>query len=92
MTERSAPRTRRGSAAVEAVMEEFELRSRLDEPDAAAAAPGDYDLAWVHGRIDAARRAAEADVLSADEALEWLAREVGRELPDDTLDEDYDRG
>jgi hypothetical protein len=91
MTERSVPRTRRGSAAVEAAMEEFELRTRLDEPDASVVAPGDYDLAWVHGRIDAARRAADADVLTADEALDWLARAVGRELPDDALDEDYDR-
>ncbi len=91
MTERSAPRTRRGAAAVEAAMEEFELRSRLDELDASAEAPGDYDLAWAHGRIDAARRAAEADVLTADEALDWLARAVGREAPDDALDEDYDR-
>jgi hypothetical protein len=92
MTERSAPRTRRGAAAVEAAMEEFELRTRLDEPDASVTASGDYDLAWAHDRIDAARRAAEADVLTADEALDWLARSVGQEVPDDALDEDYDRG
>lgn len=81
--------TRRGSAAVEAAIEEYELRQRTDEPDGASARSGDYDLAWVRGRIDAARRAANADIVSADEALSWLAGEVGRELPDDTpFDED----
>ena len=82
-------RTRRGSAAVEAAIEEYELRERTDEPHRPAAPAGDYDLAWVRGRIDAARRAADADIVSADEALSWLAAEVGQELPDDApLDED----
>lgn len=80
-TRPTAPRTRRGGEAVQAAIEELELRERLDEPDAAAARPGSYDLAWAKGRIDAARRAADADVVTADEALEWLAAEVGRELP-----------
>ncbi len=81
------PRTRRGAAAVEAAIEEFELRSRLDEPDASVTEPGDYDLGWAYGRIEAARRAADADVISSEEALTWLAAEVGRELPDE-LDEE----
>lgn len=81
-------RTRRAAAAVEALIEEYDLRTRIDEPDGASIQPGTYDLSWAHGRIEAARRAAEADVVTADEALEWLAAEVGRELPDDALDED----
>lgn len=89
--EPTTPRTRRGSAAVEAAIEEFELRARLDEPDASVAKQGDYDLGWAHSRIEAARRAAAADVVTADEALEWLANEVGRELPTDVFDDDYDR-
>ena len=82
------PRTRRAAAAVEALIEEYDLRSRIDEPDGATVAPGSYDLSWAHGRIEAARRAAEADVVTAAEALDWLAAEVGRELPDDSFDED----
>jgi hypothetical protein len=88
MVERSVPRTRRGAAAVEAAIEEFELRERLDEQGPEAADPGDYDLSWARGRIDTARRAADADVVTADEALAWLAEEVGRELPTSALDED----
>ncbi len=82
------PRTRRAAAAVEALIEEYDLRSRIDEPNGATMDPGRYDLSWAHGRIEAARRAAEADIVTADEALAWLAAEVGRELPDDSLDED----
>jgi hypothetical protein len=92
MTERATPRTRRGADAVQAAIEEFELRQRLDESGPEQAAPGDYDLAWAHTRIDTARRAAEADVITADEALEWLAEAIGRELPGEEFDEDYDRG
>lgn len=77
------PQTRRGAAAVEAAIEEFELRTRLDEPDGSVERSGDYDLSWAYERIDAARRAADADVITSDEALAWLATEVGRELPDD---------
>lgn len=84
----TTPRTRRGAAAVEAAIEEFELRTRLDEPDASVARSGDYDLGWAYDRIDAARRAADADVITSDEALAWLAAEVGRELPDDEPVED----
>jgi hypothetical protein len=85
-------RIRRGPAAVEAAIEEFELRERLDEPDASGARPGTYDLRWAHERIDAARRAADADVITAEEALEWLASAIGRELPSTYADEDdYDR-
>lgn len=82
---------RRGSAAVEAAIEEFELRTRIDEPDASVARSSDVDLAWARTRIEAARRAAEADVVSAEEALDWLAAAVGRELPSEPTDDDYDR-
>lgn len=91
MAEQRTPRTRRGSAAVEAAIEEFDLRTRLDEPDAGASRDSELDLAWARTRIDAARRAADADVVSAEEALDWLAAAVGRELPADPANEDYDR-
>lgn len=88
----TSPRqVRRDADAVEALIEEFELRSRIDEPDGSLERSGAYDLSWAHGRIDAARRAAEADVITADEALTWLATEVGRELPDERPDEDEGR-
>jgi hypothetical protein len=87
----ATPRTRRGPAAVEAAIEEFELRERIDETDASGAGPGHYDLRWVHDRIDAARRAADADVITAEEALEWLAAAIGRELSTAPDDDDYDR-
>ena len=82
--------TRRGAAAIEAAIEEFDLRTRLDEPDGSVDRIGDYDLAWARDRIDAARRAAEADIVTSEEALAWLAAEVGRELPDDQPDEALD--
>ncbi len=91
MAGQHTPRVRRGSAAVEAAIEEFELRTRIDEPDAAVSRDSDVDLAWARTRIEAARRAADADVVSADEALDWLAAAVGRELPADPADDDYDR-
>jgi hypothetical protein len=91
MTERVSPRKRRGAEAIEAAIEEFELRTRIDEPDGSVSQPGDYDLSWALGRIDAARRAAEADVITAEEGLEWLASEVGRELPEDDLVDEPER-
>ena len=91
MTERATPTKRRGAAAVEAAIEEFELRTRLDEADASGNQPGDYDLSWAYDRIDAARRAADADVVTSEEALYWLAAEIGRELPDEEFDEDHER-
>lgn len=91
MTERVSPRKRRGAEAIEAAIEEFELRTRMDEPDASVSEPGDYDLSWALGRIDAARRAAEADVITAEEGLAWLASEVGRELPEDDLEDERER-
>lgn len=91
MAEPHTPRTRRGSDAVEAAIEEFELRTRIDETDAAASRDSEVDLAWARTRIEAARRAADADVVSAEEALDWLAAAVGRELPADPADDDYDR-
>jgi hypothetical protein len=80
--------TRRGAAAIEAAIEEFDLRTRLDEPDGSVDRAGDYDLAWARDRIDTARRAAEADIVTSQEALAWLAAEVGRELPDEQPEED----
>lgn len=88
MTDRTPPRPRRGAAAVEAAIEEFELRARLDETDPGLATGGQHDLGWARDRIDAARRAAAADVVSADEALDWLADAVGRELPDELTDDE----
>lgn len=91
MVQQVGSQKRRGAAAIEAAIEEFELRTRLDEADASVNEPGDYDLGWAYGRIAAARRAADADVITPDEALEWLAAEVGRELPDEDLDEEHER-
>lgn len=88
MSERTPPRPRRGAAAVEAAIEEFELRARLDETDPGLATSGQHDLGWARERIGAARRAAAADVVSAEEALDWLAEAVGRELPTEPDDED----
>lgn len=86
MTEPRTPRTRRGADAVEAAIEAYELAQRTDEPDASVRGEGDVDLRWVGHRIEAARNAADADVVSSDEALSWLADTVHRELeidPDD---------
>jgi hypothetical protein len=91
MEQRVRSEKRRGAAAVEAAIEEFELRTRLDEPDGSGSEPGDYDLGWALGRIEAARRAADADVITPDEALTWLAAEVGRELPDEDVEEEHER-
>lgn len=90
MMQRVGRHERRGAAAVEAAIEEFELRSRVDEPDGQVAESGNYDLGWAAGRIEAARRAADADVITSDEALEWLANEVGRELPVEDLEDEPD--
>lgn len=87
MTEPRTPRTRRGADAVDAAIEAYELAGRTDEPDAAVRGQEDVDLSWVRHRIDAARNAAEADVVSSQEALAWLADTVNRELDSD-LDED----
>lgn len=87
MTEPRTPRTRRGAEAVEAAIEAYEVAQRTDEPDLSVRGEGDLDLGWVRGRIDAARQAADADVVSSDEALAWLADTVSRELDLDT-DED----
>ncbi len=72
MTTRQTPRPRRGAEAVMAAIEAFELRQRLDEPDGSYHPTGDLDLSWARDRIDTARRAAAADVVTAEEALEWL--------------------
>ena len=87
MTEPRTPRTRRGAEAVEAAIEAFELAQRTDEPDPSVQGEGDVDLSWVRDRIDAARQAADADVISSEEALAWLADTVNHELD---LDPDED--
>lgn len=92
MTSEPAPRqvrrTRRGVEAVEAAIDAFELAERIDAPDGSVRADGDVDLAWVRDRIASARRAAAADVISADEGLNWLAATVSRELDLDDGDEE----
>lgn len=89
--ERRTPRPRRGFDAVEAAVSERELRERLDEPDPSYAESGRYDPT-VAGRLagERARRAADADVYTSDEALEDVAGQVGLDLPE-VLDDDYDR-
>ena len=87
MTEPRTPRTRRGAEAVDAAIEAYEVAQRTDEPDPSVRGEGDLDLGWVRDRIDAARQAADADVVSSEEALAWLADTVNRELDLD-VDED----
>ena len=87
MTEARTPRTRRGAEAVEAAIEAYELAERTDAPDPSVRGDDDVDLSWVRDRIDTARQAADADVVSSDEALAWLADAVNREL-DLGVDED----
>lgn len=79
MTERRAPRPRRGHDAVMAAVEAFELSQRLDEPDGSYRSAGDLDLTWARSRIETARQAAAADVVTAEEALEWLTVTVADE-------------
>lgn len=79
---------RRGHTAVEALIEEYDVLSRTDETDSSFLASRPYDLRWAHDRIGAAQRAADADVVTYEEALEWLAGSVGRELPDEALDDE----
>ena len=87
MNEPRTPRTRRGAEAVEAAIAAYERSQRTDEPDPAVRGEGDVDLSWVRDRIDAARQAADADVVSSEEALAWLADTINHELDLET-DED----
>jgi len=89
MTTRHTPRPRRGAEAVMAAVEAFELSQRLDEPDGSYRAEGDLDLSWARSRIDTARRAAAADVVTAEEALEWLAVTMADELDVDVDDDGW---
>lgn len=82
--------TRRGPEAITAVVEELELRQRLDETDPSQTREGDYDLRWVASHVPDVDVAAATDVLTPEEALERIAGVVGRELPTDP-DDDYDR-
>jgi hypothetical protein len=86
----ATPRTRRGEQALEAALEEREIRARTDEPDPSVARPADYDLRDLVD--DRARRAAAADVYTPEEALDDLAGGVGHELPDDRGEEDRRSG
>lgn len=90
MSTRQPRRTRRGAEAVDAAVEAFEIAQRIDEPDRSYAHEGDLDLTWMKGRIETARRAAAADVVSSDEALQWLADTVGREVDLELDDEPGD--
>ena len=83
MTTRQTPRPRRGPDAVMTAVEEYEVRQRLDEPDGSYGSTGDLDLTWARDRIETARRAAAADVVTAEEALEWLAGTVADERTDE---------
>jgi hypothetical protein len=83
MSTRQTPRPRRGPDAVMAAVEAFEVSQRVDEPDGSFRSSGDLDLTWARERIDTARRAAAADVVTPEEALEWLAATVTDERTDD---------
>ena len=90
MTTRHTPRPRRGAEAVMAAVEAFELSQRLDEPDGSYRTAGDLDLSWARNRIETARRAAAADVVTAEEALEWLAATMADELDVDVDDDRWE--
>lgn len=83
MSTRQTPRPRRGPDAVMAAVEAFEVSRRLDEPDGSYRSTGDLDLSWARDRIDTARQAAAADVVTPEEALEWLAATVTDERIDE---------
>jgi hypothetical protein len=83
------PRTRHGAEAVEAAIDELDIRERIDEPDASMSATGGQDLAWVREQVgEDTRVAAETDVYTPDEAMERIASTVGREYPPDEPDEE----
>jgi hypothetical protein len=88
MTTRQTPRPRRGPDAVMAAVEAFEVSQRLDEPDGSFRAIGDLDLTWARDRIETARQAAAADVVTPEEALEWLAATVTDERTDGLEDDE----
>jgi hypothetical protein len=81
---------RRGPDAVNAAIEELEIRRRLDETDPSQVRAGDYDLRWAASHAGDVPLAAGTDVYTPDEALERIAEAVGRELPEDP-DDEYDR-
>jgi len=73
-----------------AAVEAFELSQRLDEPDGSYRPDGDLDLSWARHRIQTARRAAAADVVTAEEALEWLAATMADDRADEVGDEEWE--
>jgi hypothetical protein len=79
-------RTRHGEEALDAALDERDIRERTDEPDASQAQPGDYDLSEVVD--DRLRVAAGTDVYTPDEALDDIASGLGRELPTDASDDE----
>lgn len=86
----ATPRRRReGLDAIEAALDEQDIRDRIDEPDESVRRPGDYRLDGVDRVAGPTRHAAEADVYTPDEALLDLAGGVGREVVDDDLEDDY---
>jgi DNA relaxase NicK len=83
------PRTRHGTEAVEAALDELDIRERIDEPDASMASAGEHDLRWARDRVgDDARFAAEADGSTPDEVMERIASAIGREYPLEPLEEE----
>ena len=90
MTTRHTPRPRRGAEAVMAAVEAFELRQRVDEPDGSYGPEGDLDLSWARNRIETARQAAAADVVTAEEALEWLAVTMADERDGEVGDDEWE--
>ena len=88
----TTPRTRRGVEAVEAALDEQDVRERTDETDASVERPGDYRLDEVDTLGRDGRMAAGTDVYTPNEALDDAAGAIGREVPDDGSEDDYDRG
>lgn len=88
MTDPEPRRRPRGAEAVEAAIDELDVRSRVDETDPSMAEPAELDLAWASDHTRDPKDRAAADVLHPDEVLDDLAHEVGRELPDEAPDED----
>jgi hypothetical protein len=83
------PRTRRGAEAVEAAIDELEIRDRIDEPDGSMSPAREHQLGWVRDHVgEDTRRAAETDVYTPDEAMERVASTVGREYPPEEPDEE----
>lgn len=86
----TTPRTRRGIEAVEAALDERDVRERIDETDGSVDRPGNYRLDEVDELGRDGRMAAGTDVYTSDEALDDAAGAIGREVSDDASEDDYD--